>query len=179
MSSQRRSGSPARPSSASNTTTSRPQGGGPGRRPAQPRATRIAAPAQRSIEHRTIDPWAPASSGTFRALVARLAPLLLVALGAVVATLSLVPGVVILGLGAALLAMNEHVANPRHVLERLGGRVIAPHEQPGLRNIVEGLCVASGQAVPEIRILHEDAPNALLLYRRKGEAVLLCTSGLL
>ena len=96
-----------------------------------------------------------------------------------VAMSSVIGGVALIVIGAAVLAVNESIGGPNRIVARIGGRTVAPGEQPGLRNIVEGLCVASGQSVPELRILDDDAPNAIVLCRRGGGTVLVCTAGLL
>jgi Zn-dependent protease with chaperone function len=180
MSPQRGSG-PA----AKGAAPSRPSGGGDrqrarNRRPPQQRSARPAAPAPRSTAPRPIDPWAPSSTGSIRVVIARMTPLVVVIVGAVVAAVGLVvAGIVLAAIGAAVLAVNERVGGPNRVITRIGGRTLTSTEQPGLRNIVEGLCVASGQPVPELRLLEDDAPNALTLARRKAPSVLFCTTGLL
>jgi heat shock protein HtpX len=105
---------------------------------------------------------------------------MLVLVGIIVIAVGAVPvGGAVAAIGVLVLVGNEIVGRPAAVISRIGGRILSPGEQPGLRNIVEGLCVASGQSVPELRLLDEGAPNAIALYRRRGEAVLFCTAGLL
>jgi heat shock protein HtpX len=177
MSTNRGSGSPA----------GSKRGPGPGgrgaphrnRRPPQQRASQP-APAPAPVVHQKIDPWAPVPTGTWRAVVARLAPLFVVVVGVVVAAVGVVAvGIVLVVIGGLIAIVNEWVGGAERVIARVGGRSLAAGDEPGLRNIVEGLCVASGQAVPEIRLLDDEAPNALLLGRRAGPAVLVCTTGLL
>jgi hypothetical protein len=130
--------------------------------------------------HQKVDAWAPIPTGGWRPLVARLAPLTIVVIGIVVAAIGAVAaGIVLVLLGSAVLVVNERIAGPTRVIARVGGRTLSPDDEPGLRNIVEGLCIASGQSVPELRLLDDEAPNALILGRRNGPTVLVCTTGLL
>src|SRR6202020_2543619 len=48
-----------------------------------------------------------------------------------------------------------------------------------LFNVLEGLCVENGLAIPRVRILDDDAANSLLLPDDDGGLVMICTRGLL
>jgi Zn-dependent protease with chaperone function len=111
---------------------------------------------------------------------AQVAPLLLVIGGLALAGAGItIGGLVVAIVGIAVIATNELIGAPSRVIARVGGRILGPEEQPGLRNVVEGLCVANGLTVPELRILDDDAPNALVLARGKRGTVLFCTRALL
>ena len=51
--------------------------------------------------------------------------------------------------------------------------------EPRLVNLVMGLCIANGLAVPQLRVLPDPAPNAIVLGGRPDRAVLVLTRGLL
>ncbi len=128
---------------------------------------------------RKIDAWAPASATPVRLVLASSAPYAVVLVGIVLLTIGVVvPGAVLCAFGIVVALVNVRVGGAERVIARIGGVVLDRGEEPGLRNLVEGLCVASGQSVPELRLLEDPAPNALLLSRR-GSAVLFCTTGLL
>jgi heat shock protein HtpX len=97
---------------------------------------------------------------------------------AVLASVSLPVGVVVVVIGLAVAAVNLRLGSPRRLADAIGGRVVGPGEEARLFNLVEGLCVANGLSVPELRILDDTAPNALVLGRG-DTAVLICTRGLL
>ena len=90
-----------------------------------------------------------------------------------------VPGGVVLVLAGLLVALlNRRYGSPTQLLAALGGHAVDPRDQAGLANLVEGLCIANGLSLPQLRLLDDEAPNALLLGRG-DQAVLICTTGLL
>lgn len=82
-------------------------------------------------------------------------------------------------LGVFLGAANLHFGRPGRVVSALGGRTVSPDDEPRLFNVLEGLCIENGIALPEVRLIEDSAPNALLQPLGSGEAVLFCTTGLL
>lgn len=106
-------------------------------------------------------------------------PVILVVLGVVLA-LALTPIAAILALLGVLLAVaNFALGRASHLLSLLGGRDSTAAEDPRLFNVLEGLCVENGLAIPRVRILDDDATNSLLLPDEDGGLVLVCTRGLL
>jgi len=113
-----------------------------------------------------------------------LAPLAAPAAIGVIGVVLLAAGLVVLGLvlvvlGAALVVASVLLGSPARLAERVGGRPAAQGEDERLLNLAEGLCVASGLAVPEVRILDDKAANALLLSSPSRGGILVVTSGLL
>lgn len=102
-----------------------------------------------------------------------IAGVVLLVLGPVIA------GVVLLVLGLALLVAGAVLGSPRRLAERVGGAPARPGGDERLLNLAEGLCVASGLALPDVRVLDDKAANALLLQVAPGRAVLVVTTGLL
>lgn len=106
-------------------------------------------------------------------------PWLLVAAGVALAVI-VTP---ILGLfsivGLGLAALNQRYGSARRIVDSLGGRRLSPSDEPRLFNVLEGLCIENGIPVPEVRLIDDPAPNALLQSLTRDEVVLFCTSGLL
>ncbi len=68
---------------------------------------------------------------------------------------------------------------PSVALGRIGATVIDEHDDPRLFNITEGLCATFGLAMPTMRVLDDDVPNACVLGRDARRADLVVTRGLL
>ncbi len=64
-------------------------------------------------------------------------------------------------------------------LRAVGARPVAAGELPKLRNLVEGLAVAHGFRRPELRLIDDAAPNALVVGRTPRHGALAVTRGLL
>jgi Zn-dependent protease with chaperone function len=82
-------------------------------------------------------------------------------------------------LGVLLALANYALGRASRLLSLLGGRESAASEDPRLFNVLEGLCVENGLAMPRVRILEDDAANSLLLPGENRGLVLVCTRGLL
>jgi heat shock protein HtpX len=106
-------------------------------------------------------------------------PILLVVVGVVLA-IAVVPVLAVLAVLGVLLALaNLSLGRASRLLGLLGGRDTSESEDPRLFNVLEGLCVENGLAIPRVRILEDDAANALLLPDENGGLALVCTRGLL
>ncbi len=104
---------------------------------------------------------------------------MLVVLGAVLAGIGLLAiGVVLLALGLLLAVLDYLGGAPARLAARIPGRPADPEREPRLVNLVEGLCVAIGVSMPEIRVLADPACNAVVVGGPNAP-VLCCTSGLL
>ena len=109
-----------------------------------------------------------------------MAPLLFVAAAIALFVLGApAPAAALLGIGVLWVVLNLRLGAPARLITALGGRLVGAREEPRLVNIVEGLCVANGLSVPQLRVLADDAPNAVVLGSRADRAVLFCTTGLL
>lgn len=97
--------------------------------------------------------------------------LLLVGLGPFAVILGLAAGA-----GAAVAAQRRATASVRG---RTGARPADPVEHARLHNLVEGLCVAAGLTKPELLVIDDPAPNALVAGTSQQGAVLAVTTGLL
>jgi Zn-dependent protease with chaperone function len=106
-------------------------------------------------------------------------PVILIVLG-VIAAIAIAPVLAIVALLGVLLGLtNFALGRPSHLLSLLGGRESTVEEDPRLFNVLEGLCVENGLAIPRVRILDDDAANSLLLPDENGGLVLVCTRALL
>lgn len=109
-----------------------------------------------------------------------LAPLALALVGLVLLVLGPpVAGAVLVVAGVAVTVLSWWAGSPARLAARLGGRRADPVGDARLANVAEGLCVALGLPVPELRVLDDPAPNALLLGGAPASTVLVCTTGLL
>ena len=105
--------------------------------------------------------------------------MILVVVGVVMAII-VAPALAVIALLGVLLALaNLALGRATRLLSLLGGRESAASEDPRLFNVLEGLCVENGLAIPLVRILEDAAANALLLPSEHGGLVLVCTRGLL
>jgi heat shock protein HtpX len=108
------------------------------------------------------------------------APLLLVLAGiALGVALNVVLGVVVALLGAVWAGANHLIGAPARVLGQLPGELLDPTRDASVILLTEGLCLGNGITLPEMRVIEDDAPNAVLLGRSRSEPVLLVTKGLL
>jgi heat shock protein HtpX len=60
-----------------------------------------------------------------------------------------------------------------------GAKAIKKSDSPELWNLVENLCIASGQPVPAIYIIQDDSPNAFATGRDPEHASIAFTTGIL
>ncbi|MGH9073262.1 MAG: M48 family metalloprotease, partial [Acidimicrobiales bacterium] len=88
--------------------------------------------------------------------------------------LAVVVGVVAGGAVTAAVRM----AGPRIVIHLVGATPAGPDEQPRVHNLLDGLCVAAGVAKPEVLVVVDDAPNALVVANNQRRGALVVTTGL-
>lgn len=116
-------------------------------------------------------------------LIAAMA-LLLVVVGYALAEYA-VPGAGIYGIFLALVvwgvqALVSYFAGGKIILSMSGARKIEKKDHPVLFNVVEEMCVASGNPkVPDIYIIDDDALNAFATGRDPEHSAVAVTSGLL
>ncbi len=91
----------------------------------------------------------------------------------------LAAGITLLVLGLLLVVTSAVIGAPARLASSVGGRLAEPSRDERLLNLAEGLCVAAGLELPEVRVLDDDAANALLLATSRRRAVLVVTEGLL
>ena len=87
-----------------------------------------------------------------------------------------IPVGLLAGAGVAFWAQGRATAT---VVRLVGAAPADPAAHARLHNLVEGLCLANGLAVPTIQVLDQAAPNALVAGRRPQDAILVVTTGLL
>jgi heat shock protein HtpX len=92
----------------------------------------------------------------------------------VVAGLSIVVGILV-GLGR-IPTLRRRLE--RRVLEQTGARVIEPEERTEVRNLLEGLAIASGVPMPRIAVIDDSAPNSFGVGTRPAHTVIGITTGL-
>jgi heat shock protein HtpX len=66
----------------------------------------------------------------------------------------------------------------RRVLAETGAHIADPDEHPEVRNLLEGLAIAAGVAVPRFAVIAEAAPNSFGLGTRPSNTVIGVTTGL-
>ncbi|MEZ5381019.1 MAG: hypothetical protein R2754_04395 [Microthrixaceae bacterium] len=113
------------------------------------------------------------------ALALMLPVAVLALLVALVATWWLGLLVLVLGTAAALGAVAwRRSRSVDAVLEALGARPLRPGEHPGYDNLIDGLCMASGQVEPGLFVVDDPAANAATVAA-PGTHCVVVTSGLL
>jgi heat shock protein HtpX len=119
------------------------------------------------------------TSGAVARLLAAL-PVLVALVGLVlIVTGTVVVGAILLVVGAGVTVAGRLVGSPTRLAARIGGRPVDQVADARLVNLAEGLGVALGVPLPELRVLADPAPNAIVLGRDPASAVLVCTTGLL
>ncbi len=81
---------------------------------------------------------------------------------------------VVAGLAAAAAL---HFGAWRLLLGLIGGEPPQGAAQETLTNVLEGLCLSHGIAVPELRVIRSDAANALAAARTPANATIVITTG--
>jgi len=119
-----------------------------------------------------------ARSGGVRLLAALPVLVALVGVALLVAG-SPVVGALLVALGATFVIGGRAAGSPVRLAARVGGRPASAARDARLVNLADGLGVALGVPVPELRVLDDPAPNAIVLGSKPSSAVLVCTSGLL
>ena len=66
----------------------------------------------------------------------------------------------------------------RRVLAETGAHVAHPEEHPQVRNLLEGLAIAAGVAVPRFAVIAEGAPNSFGVGTRPSNTIIGVTTGL-
>ena len=66
----------------------------------------------------------------------------------------------------------------RSMLEQTGSRIVEPEERTELRNLLEGLAIASGVPMPRVAVIDDPAPNSFGVGTRPENTVIGVTSGL-
>lgn len=67
----------------------------------------------------------------------------------------------------------------RLLLQALRARPVEEDDVPGPATLVEGLCASMGLAFPDLFVVDDPLPNALVVGRSRADAALVLTSGLL
>ncbi len=80
---------------------------------------------------------------------------------------------------ASLHAMISYFFADKVALMTSGAKQIKKQDAPELWNLVENLCIASGQPVPAIYIIQDDSPNAFATGRKPEKASIAYTTGIL
>ncbi len=90
------------------------------------------------------------------------------------------PGGVLLGLlFGSVGALCAYYAGDRMVLAASGAVEVTRETEPGLHNVVEELCLASGLPKPRLHVIESPAPNAFATGRDPAHAAVAVTRGLL
>lgn len=125
---------------------------------------------------------APDLAAHYRRRVSRATAVLVVAptvlLGSVGWVLDLpVPGLVVGLLAGAGVPYLVSRTSEEAVVSSLGGVPADPVGQARLLNLVEGLCLMSGAARPEVLVVEGDAPAALAAHESGSAGTIVVTSG--
>src|SRR5262249_26230156 len=90
-------------------------------------------------------------------------------------------GLVVGGVAAAiafLLSLISYYQGDQMVLAIYGARLIQPHDDPELFNVVEEMAIAAGIPMPKVYLIHDTAPNAFAAGRDPQHAAVAITTGL-
>lgn len=124
--------------------------------------------------------WREEQASTVVARLAELAPLLLVLVGVALLIAGIPAGAAVLViLGVGIVVAGRQVGSPLRLAARIGGRAVDPVHEARLVNVTDSLCASLGVAQPELRVLEDPAPNAIVIGVKPSTAVLVCTTGLL
>lgn len=86
-------------------------------------------------------------------------------------------GLVVVSAAWIFYTMSRLQGIATHVLSGLSTQVVSRHDQPRLWNLVDGLCITSGVAQPEIRMVADSTLNAFVVDDG-DDAVVIITQGL-
>lgn len=94
------------------------------------------------------------------------------------ALVSVVVGIVVGAVAGAAAGLGAWWSGPAVVFGLTGARPAGMEEQPRLHNLIDGLCAASGIPKPTLRVVDDDAPNALTVGLHPRRATIVVTTGL-
>jgi heat shock protein HtpX len=80
---------------------------------------------------------------------------------------------------ASVHALISYFLSDKIALATSGAKAIKKSDSPDLWNMVENLCIASGQPVPAIYIINDESPNAFATGRDPEHASIAFTTGIL
>jgi len=84
------------------------------------------------------------------------------------------------GIGLALVGIVWAYASGINVLMRvMRAEKVSDRQQPRLSNLVEGLCMTAGVTPPEIHIIDDTAPNAVVVAVSPNKSAIAVTTGML
>lgn len=138
--------------------------------------------AVRETAKQTPFPGSPVADGRRRLAVLIVGFVVVVAgLGTLIGALVglLVVGLVVAGLVAVLLVVVSYLRGDAIVLRVSRAVPADPDRYQRFHNLAEGLCVSNGLPKPRLYVIHDPAPNALVLGRDARHASIAVTTGLL
>ncbi len=80
---------------------------------------------------------------------------------------------------SAIYSLFSYFFADKIALATSGAKAIKKQDAPELWNMVENLCIASGQPMPKIHIIQDESPNAFATGRDPEHASIAFTTGLL
>lgn len=80
---------------------------------------------------------------------------------------------------ATIYSLMSYYSSSSIALSVSGAKAIAKSEAPELYSLVENLCIANGQPLPAIYIIHDSSPNAFATGRDPKHASIAFTTGIL
>jgi heat shock protein HtpX len=92
-----------------------------------------------------------------------------------IAAMSAVAGIVI---GFVRIPFQRRTLK-RRVMKETGAHIAEPDEHPQVRNLLEGLAIASGLPVPKFAIIEDGAPNSFGVGTRPSNTVIGVTTGMM
>jgi heat shock protein HtpX len=94
------------------------------------------------------------------------------------ALVSVVVGVVVGAVAGAAAWLTAWWGGTVATVRLTGARVAGADEQPRVHNLIDGLCAASGIPKPTLRVVDDEAPNALAVGLHPRRTTIVVTTGL-
>lgn len=80
---------------------------------------------------------------------------------------------------SGVMTIGSYFGGDKMALWSSGAKEVTKDEAPGLYRVVENLCIANGQPMPKVHIIHSNALNAFATGRDPKHASIAVTTGLI
>jgi heat shock protein HtpX len=94
------------------------------------------------------------------------------------ALVSVVVGLVVGAIAGAVAGLAAWWGGVAATVRLTGARVVGLDQEPRVRNLIDGLCAASGIPKPTLRLVDDDFPNAMTVGLHPRRTTIVVTTGL-